>query len=123
MSFATLQHDNRSRHAVDQLEGTYSATIESRTGSEDSLAVVMNKLEIIEEDIEWEDLTRRHNGSRDMTPMISPKSKVSHRDGEEKSLTSPMFRRASSPTRQSVKLFAPEEETSVIRKSTAGWSF
>ena len=90
--------------------------MESRPGSEHILAMVMNEVENIVEDFELEDLTRRHNGPRAMTSMISPQSEVSYSDGEEKSLTSPMFRRAGNATRQSFMLYTPDEEASVIRK-------
>ena len=70
----------------------------------------------MKENFELEDLTRKHNGSKDMTPVLGPGSEDSHSDEEEESLSSLRFRRASDSKLQSFMLYTPDEETSVIRK-------
>ncbi len=102
MSYATLHHDKRSRHAVGQSEGTYSAPMEFMSGSEDGSAMDIHEQGDPDEIFELKKLTRNHNGSRYLGPTFGPEFEDSHSDEEEK--------------RPSSMLYSSDEEESVIRK-------
>lgn len=116
MSYAMLHHDNRSRHAVGQLEGTYSPPMRSNSVSEDGPAMDINEQGDLEENFELEDLTGSHNGSRYSGSTFDPEFEDSHSDEEEKGPNFQRFRRASASTMQSFMLYTPDEERSVISK-------
>ena len=102
MSYATLHHDNRSRHAVGQSEGTYSASMESISGSEDGSDMDIHEQGDPDENFELRKLTRNYNDSGHLGPTFGPELEDSHSDEEEK--------------RPSFMLYSPDEEESVIRK-------
>ena len=116
MSYATLHHDNRSRHAVGQIEGTYSPPMRSSSGSEDSLATDTNEQGNHGENFELKDFSGRHNGSLYSAPTFDPEFEDSHSDEEEKSPDFLRSRRASASTLQSFMLYTPDEESSIIGK-------
>lgn len=116
MSYAMLHHDNRSRHAVGQLEACYSPPMGSNSGSEDSPAMHTNEQGELEENFELKDLKSSRNGSRYVGSTFDPELEESHRDEEEKGSTFLKSRRASASTLQSFMFYTPDEERSVIRK-------
>lgn len=116
MSYATLHHDNRSRHAVGQIQGTYSPPMRSSSGSEDSPAMDINGQGNRGENFELKDFSGPHDGSRYSTPTFDPEFEDSHSDEEEKSPTFLRSRRASASTLQSFMLYTPDEESSIIKK-------
>ena len=110
MSYATLQHDNRSRHAVDQLHGNESTTIGFDLGSDDSSAMDMDERGDLDRNFELKNLTRSPNGSKYLPPTLSPEFEDTHSDEEERGP------RASVSTLQSFMLYTPDEEKSVVKK-------
>lgn len=116
MSYATLHHDNRSRHAIGQPAGTYSPLMRSNSGSDDGPAMGMNEQEDPEENFELKDLSGNHNGSRYLGSTFDADFEDPHSDEEEKGPNFLRSRRASASTLQSFMLYTPDEERSVIRK-------
>ena len=110
MSYATLQHDNRSRHAVDRLHGNGSTTIGFDLGSDDSSAMNVDGRGDRDRNFELKNLTRSPKGSKYLRPSFGPEFEDTHSDEEERSP------RASVSTPQSFMLYTPDEETSVVRK-------
>ena len=115
MSYA-MHHENRSRHAVGQIAGTYSPPMRTISGSEDSSAIDMNEQGIQGENFELRDFSGSHNGSRYSGSTFDPEFEDSHSDEEEKRPNFPRSSRASASTLQSFMLYTPDEERSVIRK-------
>lgn len=116
MSYATLHHDNRSRHTVGQVEGFYSTSLQSSSSSDDDSATDMNEQGGLDENFELGDLTRSHSGSGYLGTTLGPETGESHSDEEEKSPTFLRSRKASALTLQSFMLYTPDEERSVIKK-------
>ena len=116
MSYATLCHDNRSRHTISQLEGTYSPPVEFASHSEDGSAMDTSEQGDLDRSFELKDLTRSRNGSRYLGPTIGPEFEDFHSDDEEKSSSFLRSHRVSAATLQSFMLYTPDEERSVIRK-------
>lgn len=116
MSYAMLHHENRSRHAIGQLETSYSPPMGSSLVSEGSPAMDVNEEGDLHEDLELKDLTGSHNGSRYLGSTFDPEFEDSHSDEEEKGRSFLRSRRASASTLQSFMLYTPDEERSVIRK-------
>ena len=114
MSYSMLHHDNRSRHAVGQLEGIYLSPAISSSGSEDG--PTMDVHGNLEESFEMKDLIGSHPNSRYLGSAFDPEFEDSYSDEEEKSLGFPRSRRSSASTLQSSMLYTPDEERSVIRK-------
>ena len=112
MSCATLRHDTRSRHAVDQLHGNKSNTIGFDLGSDDSSAMDADERGDLDRNFELKDLARRPNGSKHLRSTFGLELEDAHSDSDEEE-RSP---RASVSTLQSFMLYTPDEETSVIRK-------
>ena len=110
MSYATLRHGNRSRHAVDQLHGNKSTTIGFDLGSDDSSAMDMDERGDLDRNFELKNLTCSSNGSKYLRPTFGPEFEDAHSDEEE---TSPQ---TSVSTLQSFMLYTPDEEKSVISK-------
>ena len=107
MSYATLRHDNRSKHAVDQLHGDNLTTIGFDSGSDDSSAMDMDERGDLDGNFELKNLT---NGSKYVRPTFGPEFEDTHSDEEERSP------RVSVSTLQSFMLYTPDEEKSVVRK-------
>ena len=110
MSYATLRHDNRSRHAVDQLHGDKSTIIGFNLGSDDILAMDMDERGDLDRNFELKDLTRVPNDSKYLRPTFGPEFADAHSDEEERSP------RTSVSTLQSFMLYTPDEEKSVISR-------
>ena len=110
MSYATLRHDNRSRHAVDQLHGNESAIMGFDLGSDDSSAMDIDERGDLDRNFELKDLTHSPNGSKYLRPTFGPEFEDAHSDEEERSP------RTSVSTLQSFMLYTPDEEKSVISR-------
>lgn len=113
MPYATLYHDNWSRHAVGQLEGDYSIPTEFNPGPDSGSAMDIDEQGDLDEDFELEDLpsSPRYTG-----PTSGLVLGDSHSDKEESSLGDLLSRRPSALALQSFMLYTPDEERSVIRK-------
>lgn len=113
MSYATLYHDNWSRHAVGQLEGNHSNPSESDPGSDNGSAMDIDGQGDLDQDFELEDLPSSPRYSGPTSTLILGDSRI---DKKGSSLGDLRSRRPSASTLQSLMLYTPDEESSVIRK-------
>lgn len=113
MSYATLHHDNWSRHAVGQFERNYSIPSEFNPGSGNASAIDIDEQGDFDEDFELEDLPSSPRYPGPTSGLILGDS---HSDKRGSSLGDLLSRRPSALTLQSFMLYTPDEERSVIRK-------
>ena len=117
MSYATLYHGIRSRHAVGQFKGNHSTPMVCSTGSEDGSAMDMDEQGDLDK---LKDLTRSRNGSGHLRPAFGLRFEGSRSDDEEKSPSFVRSRRASGSPPQSFMLYTQDKERSVVRKFDSG---
>lgn len=113
MSYATLYHDNWSRHVVSQLEANYSNPSESDPGSDSGSAMDIDEQGDLDEDFELEDLPGSPRYSGPTSGLVLGDS---HSDMKGSNLGELTSRRPSASTLQSFMLYTPYEERSVIKK-------
>ena len=113
MSYATLYHDNRSRHAVGHFEGNHSISLDSNSVSDYDSAMDTDEQGDLDKDFALKDLT---SSPRYSSPTFGLVFEDSHNDDKGRSPGDLRSSRPSASTLRSFVLYTPDEERSVIRK-------